>query len=169
MSSKAASRETAAAGTWRFIPVAILLASSLIAALSISKGFGGAWGMKLQAFTGFMLCAFALMKLVDLTRFAKGFGMFDLLGRRWTPWCYAYPFCELLLGEAYFTYVAPVTIYSITLGLGLFNALGVLVAVRGGLDRRDNRLTNPLKMPLCSVIMVASIVMIIMASLLLYL
>ncbi|MBI1362097.1 MAG: hypothetical protein GC155_17615 [Alphaproteobacteria bacterium] len=149
--------------------MAILLGASLIASLSISKGFGGAWGMKLQAFTGFMLCAFALMKLVDLRRFATGFGMFDLLGRRWTPWCYAYPFCELLLGEAYFTYVAPVTIYSVTLGLGLFNALGVLTAVRGGLDRTDMRLANPLKMPLCFVMMIESVVMIIMAGLLLYL
>jgi len=141
---------------------------SLAAALSIAVGFGGAVGMTMHACVGFLLCSLAILRLVDLPRFADGFAMYDLLARRWRSYGYVYPFLELALGLAYFAFFAPVAVYFATAILFAFAGLGVISAFDRGLDIDSPRMETTLGVPLPTVTVVESSVMVVMALVLLW-
>src|SRR5687768_307446 len=71
--------------TWRdYLPLlALIFVSVLVAsALKLSYGPGVHPVRWMHGFMGFFLVAFALLKLFDLSGFADGFQMYDLLARR---------------------------------------------------------------------------------------
>lgn len=151
------------------LPLAALIVISLSVALAIDVGYGGAVGMTLHATIGFLLCALAILKLMDFQRFADGFALFDLIAMRWRPFAYAWPIFELALGEAYFTFINPTVVYWVTRGVGLYLIVGVLWSARRGLDRSDPRLCNALKLPLCSLMLAEGAIMLLMSGALLWL
>ena len=68
--------------------------------------------------------------------------------RSWRGFGYVWPFIELTLGEAFFTFIAPPTIYWITRIVGLYLVAGSLLAMRRRVDPADRRPGGPLKAPL---------------------
>ena len=151
------------------LPLAALILVSVSVALAIDVGYGGAVGMTLHASIGFLLCALAVLKLMDFRRFADGFALFDIIATRWRPFAYAWPIFELALGEAYFTFLNPPVVYWLTRGMGLYLIVGVLLSARRGLDRNDARLCNALKLPLCTLMLVEGTIMLLMSNALLWL
>ena len=139
---------------WRdYWPLLVLLAASALVACALHRSYGpdanpAHW---MNDFMGFFLTVFALLKLFDLSGFADGFQMYDLLAKHFRPYALAYPFLELALGLAYFSFWRPTTVYLATILMLGFGALGVINALRKGLDVNCACMGNTLKVPLSTV------------------
>jgi hypothetical protein len=150
-----------------YIPLAVLIGVSIVAALAISAGYGGAIGMPMHAYMGFSLCAFAMLKLFDLPRFADGFAMYDLVAMRARLWGFVYPFIELGLGLAYFAYFMPPQVYVVTIVLFGLNFIGVIAALDRGVDVDCACMGASLRVPLSTVTAAEDVIMVLMASVML--
>jgi hypothetical protein len=117
----------------------------------------------MHAFMGFFLVVFAMLKLFDLPGFADGFQMYDLLARRSRTYALVYPFLELALGLGYLAFFRPDVVYLITFLLLGFGAIGVISALRRGLDVHCACMGNILKVPLSTVALVEDLGMAAMA------
>ena len=156
----------ARARSWRdYIPLLALVFVSLLVASALWRSYGpdanpAHW---MHDFMGFFLVVFALLKLFDLPGFADGFQMYDLLAKNFRPYAYVYPFIELALGLAYFAFWRPTTVYLATIIVLGFGALGVINALRRGLDVNCACMGNTLKVPLSTVALVENLGMVAMA------
>ena len=148
--------------SWRdYVPLlALVLVSALVAsALKHSYGPGVHPVRWMHAFMGFFLAAFALLKLFDLRGFADGFQMYDLLARRFRAYALIYPFIELALALGYLAFWRPTTVYLATFIVLGFGALGVVSALRRGLDVNCACMGNTLKVPLSTVALIENVSM----------
>jgi hypothetical protein len=148
--------------TWRdYLPLlALIFVSALVAsALKLSYGPGVHPVRWMHGFMGFFLVAFALLKLFDLRGFADGFQMYDLLARRFRAYALVYPFIELALGLGYLAFWRPTTVYLATFVVLGFGALGVISALRRGLDVNCACMGTSLKVPLSTVALVEDVSM----------
>lgn len=151
---------------WRdYVPLVVLVLVSVLVASALKHSYGpGVHPVRwMHAFMGFFLVVFALLKLFDLRGFADGFQMYDLLAKRSRPYALAYPFLELGLGLGYLAFWRPATIYVATAILLGFGALGVITALRRGLDVRCACMGTALKVPLSTVALVEDVGMAVMA------
>ena len=148
--------------SWRdYVPLlALVLVSALVAsALKHSSGPGVHPVRWMHAFMGFLLAALALLKLYDLRGFADGFQMYDLLARRFRLYALIYPFIELALALGYLAFWRPTTVYLATFIVLGFGALGVVSALRRGLDVNCACMGNTLKVPLSTVALIENVSM----------
>jgi hypothetical protein len=154
------------ARSWRdYIPLLALVLVSLLVASALARSYGpdanpAHW---MHDFMGFFLVVFALLKLFDLPGFADGFQMYDLLAKNFRLYAYIYPFIELALGLAYLAFWRPTTVYLATIIVLGFGALGVVNALRRGLDVNCACMGNTLKVPLSTVALVENLGMVAMA------
>lgn len=152
--------------TWRdYIPLLALLLVSFLVATALWRSYGpdanpAHW---MHDFMGFFLVVFALLKLFDLSGFADAFQMYDLLAKHSRPYALLYPFIELALGLAYLSFWRPTTVYLATIIILGFGALGVINALRRGLDVNCACMGNTLKVPLSTVALVENLGMAAMA------
>jgi len=105
----------------------------------------------MHGFMGIFLLVYGLLKLFDLPHFANGFEMYDLLAMRWRGWGYIYPFVEVSLGLAFLAQVAPALVYTLTAVVMGFGAIGVILALRRGVDIECPCMGNVLHVPLSTV------------------
>lgn len=143
--------------------VLMLLAAS---ALQIRAGIAGGT-VFMHHFMGFFLVVYAMFKLFDLSGFADGFRMYDLLARRLHGYAYAYPFIELALGLAYLSLAAPTVTYILTIVVFGFGTLGVLDGLRRGLDLDCPCMGSILSVPLSTVSLIENVAMSGMAAVML--
>ena len=163
----AASRQTGHSEGWRnYLPLLALLAVSLLAATALMRGsdFGSGAGRWMHHFMGFFLVIFSLLKLFDLPGFADGFQMYDLLAKRFRPYALIYPFIELALGLGYFSFWRPDIVYSVTVVVLGFGALGVIRSLQKGLDLECACMGTILKVPLSTVALTEDLGMAAMAA-----
>ncbi len=116
---------------------------------------------------GFFLCVFALLKLFSPSAFADGFQMYDLIARRVHGYAYVYPVIELALGLVYFSFWQPHVIYVATIIVMAIGSIGVVSALRQGLDINCPCMGSVLNVPLSTVTLTEDIAMVVMASMLL--
>ncbi len=102
-------------------------------------------------FMGFLFCQFSMLKLFNLSQFAKGFQMYDFIGMRWKPYAYSYPFIELILGLFYLSNIAFLFVNIFTVCITSIGAYGVIQALKKGLDVRCACMGNVLNVPLSTV------------------
>lgn len=155
-----------ASGARDYLPLVALLAVAVLAAsaqgLSAAPINGGMVWM--HDFMGFFLVVFALLKLFDLPGFADGFQMYDLLAKGFRPYALAYPFIELALGLGYLAAWRPAILYPATVLVLGFGALGVIQALRKGLNVNCACMGNILKVPLSTVALTEDLGMAAMAA-----
>lgn len=114
-------------------------------------------------FMGLFLVIYAMFKIFDLSGYADGFEMYDLLAKRVRAYAYVYPFVELALGLAYLTFLYPLVTYIVTIVVFSFGALGVFDGLRRGLDLDCPCMGSVLKVPLSTVSVVENLGMSLMA------
>lgn len=157
---------TRATRSWRdYVPLFALVLVSLLVATALGRSYGpdanpAHW---MHDFMGFFLVVFALLKLFDLPGFADAFQMYDLLAKHSRPYALLYPFIELALGLAYLAFWRPTTVYLATILILGFGALGVINALRRGLDVNCACMGNTLKVPLSTVALIENLGMVAMA------
>lgn len=140
----------------------ILIAALAASALSFSKGEG--W---MHFFMGFFLCQFAMLKIFHPVDFADGFQMYDLTAKKSRLYAFIYPFIELALGLCYLAFAMPILVYLITIIVLGFGAIGVILALKKGLDVRCVCMGTVLDVPLSTVTLTEDLLMVLMALILL--
>ena len=108
-----------------------------------------------------------MFKLFDLEGFADGFQMYDLLAKSVRPYAHMYPFIELALGLGYLAHWQPKLIYSATVIVMTFGALGVIRALTKRLDIECACLGTVLRVPLSTVALTEDLGMAAMAAVML--
>jgi hypothetical protein len=93
--------------------------------------------------------------------------MYDLLAQRVRAYGYVYPYLELALGLAYLSFFLPAFTYVATIVLFLFGAIGVIRALRAGLDIECPCMGSVLSVPLSTVTLTEDLGMVLMAAVML--
>ncbi len=112
---------------------------------------------------GFFLCVFALLKLFNPQAFAKGFAKYDLLAKRSRTYGLIYPWIELALGLGYISMLQPQFVYAATILVFGFGTIGVVTALRNGLNINCPCMGNILQVPLSTVTLTEDLAMVVMA------
>lgn len=155
------------AGSWTsYIPLMIVIGLSLASAWAKQNAYPGPGDMRsgMHDFMGLFLVIFSMFKLFDLRGFADGFQMYDLLAKPFRPYAYIYPFIELSLGLGYLAAWNLPVVYGATIAVMLFGALGVVRALRKGLDLHCACMDTVLKVPLSTVALTEDLGMAAMAG-----
>lgn len=162
-------REAGRGSNWQnYLPLLVLLAlTSIAAAARQSVGLGWSGMGFMHDFMGFFLVVFSMFKFFDLSGFADGFQMYDLLAKPFRPYAYLYPFIELALGLAYLARWEPRITYIATIVVMVWGSLGVFRALAKGLDLECACMGNILKVPLSTVALVEDLGMAAMAAVML--
>jgi hypothetical protein len=151
-----------------YLPLISLVVVSALAAFAIAAGSGQLTMMRvMHAYMGVFLVFFALLKIFDLEGFVNGFAMYDLIANRYSTWGYVYPFIELALGLAYLAFFWPTATYLATIVVFTFGAVGVVLALRRGLDIACPCMGSVLSVPLSTVTLTEDVLMAAMAIMLL--
>lgn len=148
----------------RYIPLFALIFVAAVGATAIWAGVGDGW---MHYFMGLLFIQFALLKLFDVEGFADGFQMYDLIAKQNRNYALAYPFIELLLGVGFLSFFLPYLVYVVTIVLMAIGTIGVLVALRKGLDVRCACMGTALNVPLSTVTLTEDVGMGLMALILL--
>lgn len=152
-----------------YIPLMVLVALSGLAGAAKQAHYGQwNWMSWMHDFMGFFLVIFSMFKFFDLSGFADGFQMYDLLAKPFRPYAYVYPFIELGLGLGYLARWQPVVLYSVTIIVLTFGATGVVRALKKGLDVECACMGTVLHVPLSTVAMVEDLGMALMAAAMLW-
>lgn len=149
----------------RYWPLAALILVALLSslALALRKDFFD-W---MHFFMGILLCQFSMLKLFHISDFADGFQMYDLVAKKFRGYASLYPFIELGLGLAYLSFSYPFATYFITIIVMGIGVIGVVRALRAGLDVRCACMGTVLDVPLSTVTLSEDIGMGLMALLML--
>lgn len=108
-----------------------------------------------------------MLKLFNISAFADGFQMYDPIGKRSRSYSKLYPFLELALGLGYLSFIAPTVVYWATIIILGISTIGVLKALKEGLDINCPCMGSVLSVPLSTVTLTEDLTMIGMAILLL--
>lgn len=151
----------------RYWPLFVLVLIAALGASALSSHRASfVW---MHYFMGFFLCQFAMLKLFHPSDFADGFQMYDLVAKRFRVYAYLYPLIELGLGLAYLSFSRPIATYIITILVMGMSAIGVIRALKRGLDIRCACMGTVLDVPLSTVTLSEDIAMGTMALLMLLL
>lgn len=148
-------------------PLAVLIVIAALAAYATGAGVNATHRGTMHYFMGFFLCSFSMLKLFHPHAFADGFKMYDLGAKRFPAYAYVYPFVELLLGLCYLSFVVPVLTYIMTIAVFVFGAVGVVQALREGLDINCPCMGSILNVPLSTVTLTEDLAMSVMALMML--
>ncbi len=144
-------------------PLFALILIAVLAATALAEGTQkGIFGW-MHYFMGFFLCQFAMLKLFHPVGFVEGFQMYDLVAKKFRAYAYLYPFIELGLGLAYLSFSYPIATYLITILVMGVGAIGVIRALKKGLDIRCACMGTILNVPLSTVTLSEDITMGLMA------
>ena len=78
-------------------PVLAVFAVAAALAVTLSLGLLDGFSVRtIEWFVAFSMAMLAMLKLQDVEQFSTMFVGYDLLGRRWVPYAYAYPYLEAL-------------------------------------------------------------------------
>ncbi|MBN8707927.1 MAG: hypothetical protein BGO12_01080 [Verrucomicrobia bacterium 61-8] len=166
MSDTTKKRQKGRGTNWRdYIPLITIVMLALLAASAKQMSYGVNHGVVswMHNFMGLFFVIFSMFKFFNLEGFADGFQMYDLLAKPFRPYAYIYPFLELGLGLGYLSMWQPTSIYWVTIVLMVFGALGVINALRKGLDVDCACLGSVLSVPLSTVALVEDLGMAAMA------
>ncbi|TNC11122.1 glutaredoxin [Methylobacterium terricola] len=120
-----------------YVPVVAVFSMTALMALAASHAVDGT-PFTLRAaewFIAFSMCVLALLKLQDVESFSSMFLGYDLLGRRWVRYAYAYPFLEGIAGILMVAGALNWISIPVALFIGTVGAVSVFKAVY--VDKRD--------------------------------
>ncbi|MBO6526729.1 glutaredoxin [Erythrobacter sp.] len=111
----------------------VLAVFAVGAALAVALGFfsyGSPFTIRTaEWFVAFSMAMLAMLKLQDVEQFSTMFVGYDLLGQRWVPYAYAYPFLEATAAILMAGRLLPWLSIPIALTIGTIGAVSVFYAV----------------------------------------
>lgn len=157
-------QQTAKTTYW---PLIALLATSLLVSVAITTHLQVGLMASMHYFMGFFLCVFALLKLFNVSKFAKAFRMYDLLAKAIKPYAFIYPFIELVIGLSLLAFMVPHLTYIVLIVVMSINAISVVIALANGLNINCPCMGSILEVPLSTVTLTEDLVMVAMAIIML--
>lgn len=151
----------------QYWPLFSLILVSILAAFAINWRVNGSATIWMHYFMGVFLLVFGVLKLFHPAKFADGFEMYDILAKRSRIYAYAYPVIELILGLLYLSFILPMLTYVLTIVILTFGSIGVIRALKAGLDINCPCMGSILDVPLSTVTLTEDIGMVVMALMLL--
>lgn len=151
----------------QYWPLISLILVSILAAFAINWRVNVGVTIWMHYFMGVFLLVFSVLKLFHPAKFADGFEMYDILAKRSRIYAYAYPVIELSLGLLYLSFILPMLTYVLTIIILTFDSIGVIRALKAGLDINCPCMGSILDVPLSTVTLTEDIVMAVMALMLL--
>jgi hypothetical protein len=157
--------ESSKQGLSAYRPLIVLILLSALSSFSLQFSRTGPGDVMsgMHDFMGQFLMIFSMFKLFDLSGFADGFETYDLLAGRFRPYGFVYPFLELGLGLAYLARWQLNVVYIATIVVMLFGAIGVIAALKKGLDLNCPCMGTVLDVPLSTVTLTEDVGMALMA------
>jgi len=152
----------------QYWPLIALILVAMLGAIALAYGTGRKVFSGTHIFMGLFFCQFAMLKIFNPSGFAEGFEKYDLLAKRSKNYALAYPFIELALGLSYLSFVNPFVVYSFTIVLMGVSAIGVIKALREGLEVRCACMGTVLNVPLSTVTLTEDLGMGLMALFMLW-
>jgi archaellum biogenesis protein FlaJ (TadC family) len=149
----------------KYWPLISLIIIAVLGALAINWPLQGGMKTGMHYFMGIFLLMFSTLKLFHPSDFADGFQMYDLLAKRSRLYAYLYPLIELFLGLAYLSFFLPLLTYLLTAVIMIFGSVGVIDALRRGLNINCPCMGTVLDVPLSTVTLTEDIGMAVMALL----
>lgn len=111
-------------------PVLAVFAVAAALAVTLSLGLLGGFSVRtIEWFVAFSMAMLAMLKLQDVEQFSTMFVGYDLLGRKWVPYAYAYPYLEALAAVLMAAHLLPWLSIPIALFIGTVGAVSVFYAV----------------------------------------
>lgn len=111
-------------------PVLAVFGVGLALAVSFSLAIFGEIGLRTaEWFVAFSMAMLAMLKLQDVEQFSTMFVGYDLLGQRFVPYAYAYPWLEALAAVLMAGNVLPWLWIPVALTIGTIGATSVFYAV----------------------------------------
>ena len=149
-----------------YTPVIAVFSMTALMALAASQAvYGTPFTMRAaEWFIAFSMCVLALLKLQDVESFSSMFLGYDLLGRRWVRYAYAYPFLEGIAGVLMVAGALNWISIPVALFIGTVGAVSVFKAVY--VDQRDIKCAcvgGASKVPLGFVSLTENVMMVAMA------
>ena len=147
-------------------PVIAVFSMTALMALAASHAvYGTPFTMRAaEWFIAFSMCVLALLKLQDVESFSSMYLGYDLLGRRWVRYAYAYPFLEGIAGVLMVAGALNWLSIPVALFIGTIGAVSVFKAVY--IDKRDIKCAcvgGSSKVPLGFVSLTENVMMVAMA------
>ena len=152
-----------------YTPLISLVMIAVLSSAAVAHGIQGNLFEWMHYFMGFFFCQFAMLKIFHLGGFVEGFQKYDLIAMRYRSYGYLYPFIELALGLGYLSFVFSVITYLVTIVFMLIGGIGVIKALKKGLDLRCACMGTVLDVPLSTVTLTEDIGMGVMAFIMLVL
>ena len=124
-------RQVKQEGETSYTPVIAVFAVAFALAASLSWfAYGTPLTIRMgEWFIAFSMAMLAMLKLQDVEQFSTMFVGYDLLGRRWVPYAYAYPFLEAAAAVLMAGRLMPWLSVPIALFIGTVGAVSVFHAV----------------------------------------
>lgn len=124
-------RREADEGGTSYTPVIAVFAVGAALAIALSLfAFGAPFTVRTtEWFVAFSMAMLAMLKLQDVEQFSTMFVGYDLLGRRWVPYAYAYPFLEATAAVLMAGRLLPWLSIPIAFAIGTIGAVSVFYAV----------------------------------------
>ena len=111
-------------------PVLAVFAVAAALAVTLSLGLLDGFSVRtIEWFVAFSMAMLAMLKLQDVEQFSTMFVGYDLLGRKWVPYAYAYPYLEALAAVLMAGHLLPWLSIPIALFIGTVGAVSVFYAV----------------------------------------
>lgn len=150
---------------WPLFSLILIAALAATALMAKTQDLPFAW---MHYFMGFFLCQFAMLKIFNIRNFADGFQMYDLVAMRSRLYALFYPLIELSLGLSYLAFFIPYLTYVLTIAILGVGAVGVIKALKKGLDVRCACMGTVLDVPLSTVTLTEDLGMVFMAAYLIF-
>lgn len=152
-----------------FLPLIVIFCFVIVLTLLNSYVIGNFDAHTLMnSFMGFFFIIFGLFKIINLSKFAIAYAMYDLIAMRSTAYSYIYPFIELGLGIAYLSRVYPTFVNAFTAIIMLVSATGVAKALNKGPSITCACLGAVFKVPMTYVTLAEDLLMAGMALIMLF-
>jgi mannose/fructose/N-acetylgalactosamine-specific phosphotransferase system component IID len=148
-------------------PLVSLILIAILASYAITYSVNGNITQCMHYFMGFFLCCFAMLKIFNLSAFADGFEMYDIIAKQIRSYAYLYPFIELLLGLSLLAFIIPMVVYIFTIIIMSIGTIGVISALKKNLDINCPCMGSILEVPLSTVTLTEDLGMIAMSVIML--
>lgn len=125
------------------------------------------WTRWMNNFMAGFFLVFSFFKMINLSRFAETYAMYDVIAKRWKGWGYLYAFIELGLAVAFFTGITPFVANLIAFVVMSVSIIGVLKTVLSKQRIQCACLGDVFKLPMSTVTIIEDGMMILMSAIML--
>lgn len=143
----------------------LIIVVVIITLIAIGAAFysNTGWHGFMQYLMGGYFFGFGLLQLISLKKSAKMLQAYDPIASRVPVYGYIFPFIQLLLGAAYFTWVVPAVVNLVALAFLLVNTTGVYKVIESKKVVRCGCLGTTLNVPVSKVTLWENLIMVGMA------